>query len=349
MSTTNDRPLSATMQAALLGALIEGEALNEAPALRWLHAGGTRRTPPQTKVALIARGMAVASGTDAPPLTPEGIAEAESIRAARRTDAAHHRSVPAEADTTPPEVYAFACPRCGADTGAACTGQGTHPERVGAAQECGHRFVSGRACAEPVDHAGACQAAPRQEKRHRPQAGPGECGRRFVSGRPCRKPTGHDRACDPAPLEGQVIAHQGHGRGLAPAHAQDAAAVLAVRALTAAGLHLADLHDDYDPETCTATGYMVTPRGADSHGHEWVYVYYLTDGRTHDPVTDRHPRARLFDAGEALRRDGWAVDPLPGACVRAHLVEPIEPVPQQDRSVVTEIVTRVNARYTTGR
>lgn len=343
-----DRPLSAIMQAALLGALIEGEALNEPPVLRWLHAGGTRRTPPQTQAALIARGMAVANGTGAPPLTPKGIAEAERIRAARRADAARHRSAPGGADTTPPEAYAFTCPRCGADTGAACTGQHTHPERIAAAQECGQRFVSGRTCAEPVGHAGACRSAPRQEKRHRTQPGPGECGRRFVSGRPCRKPTQHTGACDPAPREGQVIAHQGHGQGLTPAHAQDPAAVRAARALAAAGLHLADLHDGYDPETCTATGYMVTPQGTDTDGDPWVYVYYLTDGRTYDPATDQHPRARLRDASDALRADGWAVDPLPGACVRAHLTGPAAPVPQHDRSAVTEIVTRVNARTTTG-
>lgn len=269
--SSNERPLSATMQAALLGALIEGEALNEPPVLRWLNAGGTRRTPPQTKRALIARGMAAANGTGEPPLTPEGIAEAERIRAARRTDAARHRTDPAGADTTPPETYAVDCPRCGAQTGTACTGADTHPERIGAAQECGTRFFGGRTCAEPVGHTGACRPAPRQERHHRPQPAPGECGTRFVSGRPCRKPEGHDRACDPtprdpAPLEGQVIAHQGHGRGLDPAHAQDAAAVRAVRALTAAGLHLADLPDGYDPETCTDTGYMVVPRGTDADG-----------------------------------------------------------------------------------
>lgn len=147
------------------------------------------------------------------------------------------------------------------------------------------------------------------------------------------------------PLHGQVIAHQDHGLGSAPEHATDPTALRAVRALAEAGLPLATVPETYDPQTSTATGYMVLPRGEDEDGHAWVYVYYLTRGRTHDPDTDRHPRAQLAHAVKALREQGWAVDPLPTACVRAHTAPAPQPVPQHDRSVVTEIVRRVEERF----
>lgn len=147
------------------------------------------------------------------------------------------------------------------------------------------------------------------------------------------------------PLRGQVIAHQGHGVGHAPEHATDPTALRAVRALAQAGLLLATIPETYDSETSTATGYMVVPRGEDEYGQAWVYVYYLTRGRTHDPDTDRHPRARLDQAVKVLREQGWAVDPSPMACARAHTVPPTPPVPQHDRSGVTEVACRVNERF----
>lgn len=228
MNTPNDRPLSATMQAALLEALIEGENLNEPPALRWLHAGGTRRTPPQTKAALITRGMAVANGVDAPQLTAQGITEAARIRAVRR------------------------------------------------------------ASAEPAGHS-----------------------------------------------------------GLAPEHAHDPTARQAVRDLAEAGLPLADIPRDYDPQTSTATGYMVVPQGADEDGHAWVHVHFLTPD-SENPAMRRAEARRVMEgareAARVLRAAGWAVDPLPIACARACMVPAPQSVPQRDRSAVAEIVRRPRQR-----
>ena len=143
------------------------------------------------------------------------------------------------------------------------------------------------------------------------------------------------------PLAGRVIAHQGQGRGVQPDHAQDPIALAAAQSLAQAGLELADLPTEYDPQTSTATGYMVESRGMDEDGDSWIYVFYLTSGKTHDPATDRHPRAALRKAVDALREDGWAVEPFPAACVRAHTTQRVEPVRQHDRTAVMDIVDRV--------
>lgn len=146
--------------------------------------------------------------------------------------------------------------------------------------------------------------------------------------------------------EGRVIAHQGTGRGMAPEHAEDPNAREAATDLEAAGLTLADLPQEYDPETSTANGCMVVPRGPDVDGDWWVYVYYLVNGQVVRRSED--PDRVLSKIENVLRAAGWGVDPLSVQCVRAVKLpasDPAsEPAPSCDRADVHAIVEDAERR-----
>ncbi|MDQ1041506.1 hypothetical protein QFZ75_008008 [Streptomyces sp. V3I8] len=118
-------------------------------------------------------------------------------------------------------------------------------------------------------------------------------------------------------VEGVVITHDDTSSGTEPKHSADPDARAAVELFTAAGHTPAELTGDYDPETSTANGFLVVPRGAGS-----VYVYHLVDGKMQpeDSNAGYWPQSREY---RRLFRDapGWEVRNRAGASAQAQRIE----------------------------